>query len=97
MGRRVPYALTLKVKTKNRRRMSLWPHLVVACLILSAWVIGIFTGSHTHPIVHIWAAFFVCWSLALVATELVNFPDPYDRALFPAIPSETVMRKELRE
>ncbi len=95
LDRRVPYALTLKVKSKTRHRMSLWPHLIVACLILSAWIIGIFTVPHTHPILHIWAAVFVCWSLALVATELLNFPDPYDKALFPGAPSEPVMRKEL--
>lgn len=95
LGRRVPYSITLKVKRKARRWMYLWPHLIVACLILSAWIIGIFTVPHTYPILHIWAAVFVFGSLALVATELLNFPDPYDKALFPGAPSESDRRKEL--
>jgi cellulose synthase/poly-beta-1,6-N-acetylglucosamine synthase-like glycosyltransferase len=96
LGRRVPYALTRKTKTKKRRRMSLWPHLIVACLILSAWIIGIFTAPHTHPILHIWAAVVVCCSLALIATDFMNFPDPYDKALFPNAPRETrPLRKQL--
>jgi cellulose synthase (UDP-forming) len=77
-GRRVPYALTRKTRSE-RRTFLLWPHALVALLISVAWVIGASGGRTLHPLLHLAAAAIVSCSFALVLSERLSFPDPYDK------------------
>src|SRR5262249_3132274 len=82
-GQRPPYAITRKVKDRNRHNMLLWPHLSVVTLICTAWIIGVISGQSLPPLLHACAALVVVGSLALIATEHMTFPDPYDNAPRP--------------
>jgi cellulose synthase/poly-beta-1,6-N-acetylglucosamine synthase-like glycosyltransferase len=80
-GRRVPYVLTRKVKARSRQYMLFWPHMLVVILVCAAWIIGMVSGHIITPFLHICAAVVVIGSLALILTEHLNFPDPYDKNL----------------
>ena len=75
------YALTRKVKSRTRNYMLFWPHMVVAVLMCIAWIIGMVSGHIINPLLHICAAIIVVGSLALILTEHLNFPDPYNKSL----------------
>jgi cellulose synthase (UDP-forming) len=81
LRRRLPYALTPKVKEKSRSYMLLLPHSIIVAFICIAWLIGLFSGHTINPLLHIAAAIVVIISLALILTERLNFPDPYDEKL----------------
>jgi cellulose synthase (UDP-forming) len=78
-GRRVPYALTRKTKSEGRRFL-LWPHALTALLISAAWLMGASSGRTLHPLLHLSAAVIVAGSFALVLSERMSFPDPYDKS-----------------
>lgn len=40
-------------------------------------------GHTGHPLLYLLAAAIVISSLALILTERLNFPDPYDKSLLP--------------
>lgn len=83
LNRRVPYALTPKVKGASRRYMLFWPHLTVALLVSGSWLIGIMTGSITESSLHILAAVVVAGSIAIALSELIPPPTPYDEKFAP--------------
>jgi hypothetical protein len=80
-GRRLPYALTRKVKDKSINNMLFWPHLFIAAFVCIAWLIGLASGHFINPLLHISAAIIVSISIALILTEHLSFPDPYDKKL----------------
>ena len=80
-NRRVPYIITPKVREISRRTLLLWPHLLVVLVLCTAWVIGMVSTQIIYPSVHVWMAIVVAGSLALISTEFMNFPDPYDKKL----------------
>ena len=84
LNRRLPYVLTSKVKGEPRPHLLLWPHLLVAALICTAWVAGIMSGRALHPLLHLSAFTTVIGILVLIATEHMNFPEPYDPSLRPS-------------
>jgi cellulose synthase (UDP-forming) len=83
LNRRMPYALTAKVRPKSRRLLLFWPHLSVALLVSASWLFGMTFGHITEPLLHAWAAAAVAGSLALALTDFMRFPDPYDKKLAP--------------
>jgi hypothetical protein len=84
MNRRMPYALTAKVRPKSRRLLLFWPHLSVALLVSVAWLIGMAFGNIRESLLHAWAAVVVAGSLGLALTDFMRFPDPYDKKLVPS-------------
>ncbi|MDZ4346941.1 MAG: glycosyltransferase, partial [Candidatus Binatia bacterium] len=80
-GRRVPYAITPKVKTMSRGALLLWPHMFVAFVLCAAWVIGTASAQSISLPVHVWTALLMAGSLAVVLTEFIDFPNPYDKKL----------------
>ena len=81
MSRRFPYALTPKVKKKFRNHPLFWPHLVVSIAIGVSSFIGLVSGHVINPFILTCAAIIIITSLALILTEFLNFPDPYDKKL----------------
>jgi cellulose synthase/poly-beta-1,6-N-acetylglucosamine synthase-like glycosyltransferase len=81
LNRRVPYAITPKVKKMSGGILLLWPHMFVAFVLCAAWVIGTVSAQSIYPAVHVWTAIIVAGSVALVLTEFMNFPDPFDKKL----------------
>jgi len=82
LNRRKPYVLTSKVK-KGAHSYVLWPHLLVSATICTAWISGILSYPTLNPLLHIFAAVPIIASLILVATDQMNFPDPYNPSLVP--------------
>lgn len=80
LNRRVPYLLTIKVKTSARQPV-LFPHLIITGLISTIWIDALISGRSLHPLIHVSAAVVVIGSLVLVATERMNFPEPYNQNL----------------
>lgn len=81
LGRRLPYAITPKVKELSRCTLLLWPHLYSALILSTAWIVGLLSKDIVYPSVHVWMAIIVAASLALILTEFMNFPHPYDKKL----------------
>ena len=82
LNRRKPYVLTSKVK-KGAHSYVLWPHLLVSATICTAWISGILSYPTLNPLLHIFAAVPIVAGLILLATEQMNFPDPYNPDLMP--------------
>jgi len=81
LDRRLPYAITPKVKDMSRGALLLWPHLVSTLVLTTAWIIGVLCANVAYPSVHVSAGITVVASFALILTEFMNFPDPYDKKL----------------
>jgi cellulose synthase (UDP-forming) len=81
IDRRVPYALTVKVKRKSRSYKLVWPHLLSVIILCAAWAIGAVSGKNTNPYLHAIATAVVASLLALIATELSPPPPPYDSSI----------------
>jgi hypothetical protein len=81
LNRRLQYVLTPKVKGESLPYVLLWPHLLVAALICTAWVAGIMLGRALHPLLHLSAFTTMIGILVLIATEHMSFPEPYDPSL----------------
>lgn len=88
LNRRVPYAMTSKVKTRSHRRV-LWPHLLVAGFLSAVWIGAIISGRSLHPLLHVAAALVAIGSLLVVATERMSFPDPYNPTLRSRLKEKT--------
>jgi cellulose synthase (UDP-forming) len=78
--RRIPYALTRKVRAEGRGH-ALWPHSISLAVVNIAWIYGTLSGRLTSSFVHSLAAVVVVAGMALLLSELLNFPDPFDRKL----------------
>ena len=85
LNRRHPYVLTRKVKTRAHVYV-LWPHLLVSAMICTAWICGVLSYPRLNPLLHVFAAVPIVAGLILVATEQMNFPDPYNPTLVPYRP-----------
>jgi hypothetical protein len=79
-GKKRPYSLTSKVKS-GRRGLATWPHLVIATLVVSAWLVGFARGVEPPPIVMVFGAWTLLLSLVVVWTETWEAPAPFDPAL----------------
>jgi hypothetical protein len=83
-----PYVLTRKVKEGPRQGDAqpfklFWPHLLVAVVLETAWIIGSMGGRPIHPILQVSVAVSVLGNLLFPATASLRFPAPYDPTLSP--------------
>ena len=85
LNRRLSYVLTSKVKSSTSTSV-LWPHLLVSMPVCIAWIVGIISYPTLNPLLQIFAAVPIIGSVILIATERMNFPDPYDPSLVPFEP-----------
>jgi glycosyl transferase family 2 len=73
------YAITLKVK--RDRAFATLPHVLTVLLLGTAWIVGTWHHSiHSHVIDGL-AAAVVAASAAVVLTEFLGFPPPFDRSM----------------
>jgi cellulose synthase (UDP-forming) len=84
LNRRVPYRITRKTKTASHSSLLVWPHGIVALVVVSAWVAGrlLYPDRVIDPVLDWSAGFTVFSSLALILTARLRFPEPYDRKLW---------------
>jgi hypothetical protein len=90
-NRRFPYVVTNKLGGQPQTYVLLGPHILVAALIATAWIVGIMSGIKLDPILHILAGSTLGGIFLLLATEHMNFPQPYDPSL-----SASVIARRLR-
>jgi cellulose synthase (UDP-forming) len=83
LGRRVPYALTPKVKAESRSYLLLIPHTLVITSVCAAWWIGQLMGRSVPSLLYWVVAAVVTASLSLILTDQLRFPAPYDKKLLP--------------
>jgi cellulose synthase/poly-beta-1,6-N-acetylglucosamine synthase-like glycosyltransferase len=79
-GRKRPYLLTSKVK-RARKGLMTWPHLVIAGLLVAAWLMGFLRGIELHPLVLASGIGTCVFSLFVVWTETWEAPAPFDLEL----------------
>lgn len=79
-ARRVPYALTRKVGGHRANQFLLWPHAVVALLFFAMWLTAVLGGRALPLPLHLVSAAVVIGSFALVYSERMSFPDPYEES-----------------
>jgi cellulose synthase (UDP-forming) len=91
-NRQPAYEMTPKVRRPTKPRLVLQAHLPIVSLLGLAWLVGVVAGWSLPGIVHLWTAWLLLASLALMATEWWPFPVPYDRQLW-----EPQARGNLRE
>ncbi len=84
VGRRVPYAVTRKVRAESRSYLLLIPHALIIVLVCAAWGLGLLLGSSIPALLYWVAAAFVTTSLSLILTDRLHFPAPYDQRLLPS-------------
>jgi cellulose synthase (UDP-forming) len=94
---RLPYVVTRKVKGKPQSYVLLGPHLLVAALIATAWIVGIMSGVNVHPILHVLAGTVLAGIFLLLATEHMNFPEPYDPGLRTSVTERQLRLKDERK
>jgi hypothetical protein len=85
LGKRVPYMITVKAKRKGRAKAMLAPvHLATAAVVAGAALVGVW--RHGPPSAGLVAAAVAVTLLSLIvsATELLDFPSPYDPRLLVA-------------
>jgi hypothetical protein len=83
-----PYVLTRKVNTGPRHGGAqpfrwFWPHLLVAVLLGTAWIMGSMGGRPVHPLLQVSVMVAVLGNLLVPATAYLRFPAPYDPTLSP--------------
>jgi hypothetical protein len=78
---RVPYLLTRKAGTHPHLFGILWPHAVMAGVLVIAWMIGWLRGASHEPWLHIFVAGFLLLTVGLVATSWIRYPEPFDLRL----------------
>jgi cellulose synthase (UDP-forming) len=81
VGRRVPYALTRKVKAESRSRLLLVPHALVVATLCAACATGLLLGRDVPSLLYWVAAAVAATSLSLILTDRLRFPAPYDERL----------------
>lgn len=77
----MPYTITRKARTKPTHSILLVPHILIISLIGVAWMIGIILRHSLNPLLSIAGAIVLLSSSAVILTDLLKFPDPYDSAL----------------
>jgi cellulose synthase (UDP-forming) len=78
-GRRMPYALTSKVRSNSINHWLLLPNLLIITFLGGAWVVGQSLAVTVHPLVYVFATVFVVASIVLIWTEFWDFPPPYEK------------------
>jgi cellulose synthase (UDP-forming) len=81
IGHHVQYAVTKKVKSAASKHILLPPYTLIIFFITICWIIGIAYNHIDNLLLHISAAVTVFGALCLVLTELLDYPDPFDRKL----------------
>jgi cellulose synthase/poly-beta-1,6-N-acetylglucosamine synthase-like glycosyltransferase len=81
VGRRIPYALTPKVRTESRSYMLIIPHTLVIVSVCGAWAAGLLTGRDVPSLLYWAAAAVVTASFCLILTSQLRYPAPYDKDL----------------
>ena len=81
VGRRVPYALTSKVKAESKSSLLIIPHALIIVSVCLALVTGLLLGHRTTWLVYVAAALVAATSLSLILTSWQRFPSPYDGSL----------------
>jgi cellulose synthase/poly-beta-1,6-N-acetylglucosamine synthase-like glycosyltransferase len=76
-----PWEITMKVKTKSSRFVLARSHLLVATLLSCSWIVGMALGRIHSLLLHLAAGAWVLASIGVVLTELVTFPEPFDREM----------------
>lgn len=77
----LPYTITRKVKSNSRRAMLRGPHVGVVAAISISWVVGMMLGRIKNPLLTYSSAFILIASIMLLVTELLRYPEPFDRRL----------------
>ncbi|MGE0883513.1 MAG: glycosyltransferase family 2 protein [Blastocatellales bacterium] len=78
IGRRVPYALTRKIKEKPSARLLIIPHSACVFFVTLAFVTGKALG-HSVPSLLYWVAGgVVITSVSLIFSTKLNYPPPYE-------------------
>jgi cellulose synthase (UDP-forming) len=85
LKRRFPYILTSKAEGSSRPHVLLKPFLTLIIAILGAWAFGTFSGRITTPTLHATALAVVAGSIALILSEYMSYPAPYDKSLSPSV------------
>ncbi len=81
LNRDIPYALTRKVRIESRSRLLLVPHLLVILSVCAALVAGHVLGRSLPSLLYWVAAAMGMVSLALIMTDWLRFPAPFDKML----------------
>jgi cellulose synthase (UDP-forming) len=84
LGRRVPYALTRKVRAESRSYKLLIPHTLVIMCVCMAWWTGLLLGSRVPALLYWVAVAVIMASLSLILTDQLRFPAPYNKRLLPS-------------
>ena len=79
--RESPYVITKKVKDISEKNMLLWPSILIAIFIDTAWGIGILHGTITNSLLHLCALTIILVSLGLIVSGYWRFPKPFDKSL----------------
>jgi cellulose synthase (UDP-forming) len=88
------YVITKKVKDTSQKNMLLWPNIVIATFIGTAWGIGMLHGTITSVLLHICALTIILVSLALIASGYRHFPQPYDKSIRGKSPASAKVYSE---
>jgi cellulose synthase (UDP-forming) len=97
LNHRSPYVITNKLKGQRQRYVLLGPHILVAALIATAWIVGIMSGLKLDPVLHILGGIVLAGIFLLLATEHMNFPEPYDPSLMPSVTERQLHLKTKRK
>ena len=79
-GKRVDYAVTMKVVAPSGRELVLWPHLAAAVLLAEAWLFGALLEPPINPVRTTLAAMVVSASVLLAWSEAWDYPPAFDPA-----------------
>jgi cellulose synthase (UDP-forming) len=77
----IGYAMTTKDRATRRQYVLARAHLPAIVLIAVAWLAGVALGVSHNPVLHVFAVVTIAASVAIVLTEFLKFPDPYDEDL----------------
>lgn len=82
LGKRDPYTITNKTRQKSHTRMALAPvHLSTAAVVAVTALLGLWWhGNHSAGVI-VAASVVMLFSVTISATELFEFPNPYDPQL----------------
>jgi cellulose synthase (UDP-forming) len=88
LGRRFGYVMTPKTRQKSKRNAILAPFGVIAGVLAAAWAIGISQNPSFDSAAHIVTAAVLAGCVALIISERLPAPDPFDANLLARWVSE---------
>lgn len=77
----VGYAMTTKLRAARNAHVLARAHLPGVALVVLAWLVGLALGVTQSGALLLIAGVIVLMSVAVVFTEFLDFPDPYDQQL----------------